>query len=427
MTRLKGIFIIVFTFCNCLHLVAQIYPHNFQINGCDYTYNGLTFGPNDTIHCIGNDYQLIFEDNFDGDTLDRSKWQTYFPWGRALHSTSSGTGFTREYNADSNVIISGGNLHLVTKIDPGYRNVYDNPGAWEPPNNIYFKYTSGMLYSKMSFAAGKFEVRCKIPFIDGMWPAFWMYGHCAQEIDVFEFVNSSSTSDATNDSENMIMTYHKQNLCGVDAGGQCDNGFTRNAAKNLTNDFHVYSVEWNEYKIIWKLDDEVMREVYRIWNISPPFPQGPLLGSAAPIKNCSELNNYSPYTVFNTFPSSDNSMNIILGSGVAFDRGNYPTEFVIDYVRAYTATDTAKSNEMKSETVSLFPNPSNCCFSVSENSSNNPLKEVIVINTLGNIISDNKEIINNRTTINLIEQPKGIYFVKIIRLNNYVLKKIVIN
>jgi len=33
------------------------------------------------LECISEDYKLVFHDEFDGESLDTSKWYTYYPYG----------------------------------------------------------------------------------------------------------------------------------------------------------------------------------------------------------------------------------------------------------------------------------------------------------------------------------------------------------
>ncbi|MCW3102897.1 MAG: glycoside hydrolase family 16 [Bacteroidetes bacterium] len=409
----------------CIGLRAQIYPTNFLLNGCSYTYNGLSFNQDDTIRCKSGDYQLIFEDNFD-DTLDSGSWLTCYPWlGRSLHNSQSGTGWERQYYLDENVYVDNGFLHLVTKVDPGYRP----PDPDFPSMDVFFKYTSGMVCSKITFQEGRFETRCKIPYIDGVWPAFWFAGGCAQEIDGFEFINKDETSNANTDSGNMIMSYHKQNHCNHVEEGQCDNGFTRITGMNLSDDFHVYSVEWDENKIIWQLDGRVVREVYRIWTISPPLPYGPLYGSAVPVKDCNEINGSQKYTVFNTFPEKGIGMNFVLNTAVGFDRGDFPKEFLIDYVRIYTQQDTLQSfpEEKDSEYLNVYPNPAKGAFSIVQMDKEDPIQRLILRNSMGQEVWLQNSDENYLMKIDISELPKGIYFAEIICRQNIYLRKIVCN
>ena len=412
-----------------IDLFAQIYPYNFIHNGCDYTYfeNGL-------INVIssenGNEFNLIFEDNFDSTKLNKNKWQTYFPWGRALKNSNSGTGFTREYMKDENVKIKEGFLYLQTKIDSGFSDVYNIPGydpSWMPPhNNIYFKYSSGMIFSKVNFTAGKFELRAKIPFIDGTWPAFWLYGDCAQEIDVFEFINSSINSDANIDSKNMIMTYHKENNCANATLGKCESPFTYKNPKNLSDDFHIYSVEWDESKILWKLDEKIVREVYRYWEISKPLPLGPAIGFANPIKSSDSKKILNANTSFNLFPEEGNKMSVILSTGVAFDRGLYPKEMVIDYVKIYEPIKNTLIDSVKIENINIFPNPTNGKFTIDATNSTKILNEVIIYNSYVEQIYSSKNLNIEKLEIDFTDKPKSFYIIKVISNNQSFTKKLLL-
>jgi beta-glucanase (GH16 family) len=64
-------------------------------------------------------------------------------------------------------------------------------------------YTSGRIKTKVlhEFTYGKFEMRAKLPYGQGIWPAFWMLGNdidavswpACGEIDIMEFVGSTPT------------------------------------------------------------------------------------------------------------------------------------------------------------------------------------------------------------------------------------------
>ncbi len=424
MRKNKIIFILI-SILSFVKSYAQNYPPNFVNNGCAYTYNGFTYTPADTtLHCVGSKYNLVFEDDFNGSTLDTSKWITCYPWGgRSLTNNFSGTGWEREYYDDSNVVVQNGLLHLVTKIEPAYR-IAD---ATFPSGSIYFKYTSGMVCAKQFFGIGKFEIKAKIPLIDGTWPAFWIAGGCAQEIDGFEFINGSQTSDANTDSGNMIMTYHRKNNCSVVADGQCDVGLGRNVGKNLSDDFHIYTIEWDDIKIIWRVDGEIMREAYRFWNISPPFPIGPLYGNATPIKSCSELNESSQYTEFNTFPTKAVPMNFVLNTAVDFDRGNYPTEFLIDYVKIYYPSDTVINSSPNFSLINIYPNPSAGFFTVTQADINNPIYGIVLLDVLGKSAPYQFVSYTNNTMLNFTTDLKGLYIAKIICAKETYYKKIIFN
>lgn len=309
-----------------LILAGKIFSQDWYNNG--YTFYGVV----DPIYYYDKSYELVFEDNFSSSGLNTNNWQTYYPWGRSLNSGFTGTGYERQYYEDDNVSVPGdGNLYLYTEIDPGYRNTQDIPNPFLPSNNVYFKYTSGMIFSKASYKAGKFEIRCKIPFVYSTWPAFWLFGGCQQEIDIFEMVNGSETSNAGEDTENIYCTYHKNSDCNDNETTRAS-GTIYDSGVELSANFHTYSVEWDDTKIIWRLDGNPIRQVYRYWKWQGsnnwPLTSGDQISTSAP-----------PFFVFAPFPSEDTEMCVIVNTAVLYDRGAPPTPFVVDYIKVYTKSD----------------------------------------------------------------------------------------
>jgi hypothetical protein len=420
----KIIFPLIGVLFTLINLSGQIYPTNFLWNGCSYMKDG--FISSDTLKCRELSYKLVFEDNFDSTALNANFWQTLYPWGRSLHSDFSGTGWERQFYTDDNVSVNSGYLHLKTKLDPGYRS--PDPVA----NNIFFNYTSGMVYSTLDFKKGKFEIRCKIPSITGMFPAFWLYGHCGQEIDIFEFTNASEISDPKQDAGHVIMTYHKQYDCSDSEKGLCSYGLSRNYDTDLSTDFHNYSVEWNEYKIVWKLDGEIAREVYKYWTISPQPPEGPLYGYAFPSKACTDLNPSTKYTLFEPFPSTDQSMHIIINNAVLKERasqpGALPQEFLIDYVRAYEEIEGKLIGKTVDPSgLNLFPNPTSGSFSFMNSIDGNLIAEITVLNVFGSSVDFYQVSNGNNITIKLVNEIKGIYYVQVRAGAKYYFSKLVFN
>jgi hypothetical protein len=80
-------------------------------------------------------------------------------------------------------------------------------------------------------------------------------------------------------------------------------------------------------------------------------------------------------------------------------------------------------NEIKTNDVNIFPNPSNGIISVS--SENNAIHKIEIANTLGEIIYSNA-VIESTQTIDLSNQAKGIYFVRVSSQNADKIQKIVL-
>ena len=129
------------------------------------------------------DLELVWSDEFDGDTLDRTKWKAHHGSDDAQNPAVR----RGSYWLTDLATVQDGNLHIRTAYYPdGY---LDNgkPG-W---------YTCGLdtagLYEQKY---GYFEIRCILPKGSGMWAAFWMLcsgmsnvdggGTDGAEIDVFE-------------------------------------------------------------------------------------------------------------------------------------------------------------------------------------------------------------------------------------------------
>ncbi len=123
-------------------------------------------------------------------------------------------------------------------------------------------YRSALLFSKDTFGYGKYDVRCKIPHGRGLWPAVWLW-RGDYEIDIMETINVNSQS-----SDNPWFSMHS-GYCSnpVNPGFQGGYGML-NYPEDLANDFHVYSVEWTEGQIIWKIDEKTQ------WVVSADKTEG---------------------------------------------------------------------------------------------------------------------------------------------------------
>jgi beta-glucanase (GH16 family) len=123
------------------------------------------------------EFQLVFEDNFDGDTLDAAKWNIDEGDG-CPDLCGWGNNELQSYSAD-NISVTNGLLRIE--------------GRRETDGS----YTSGRLNSKgkFDFRYGRVEVSARIPSGEGTWPAIWLlhsdptiYGPwpLSGEIDIME-------------------------------------------------------------------------------------------------------------------------------------------------------------------------------------------------------------------------------------------------
>ncbi len=178
-------------------------------------------------------WTLTFSDEFADSELNRNIWDTNLPWGQSL-------AWNDPYLfIDSAFSIRDGILFIEEKRDTVIGTVY---GENFTPVQKEFFYTSGMIQSLKSFTQqyGYFEVRSKSPFGVGISSAFWMFPN---EIDIYEIYGEVPTR--------LHMTNHFKNKDGTSS----QNSITINTV-DLTQDFHIYAVEWNPKEIIWYFDNK---------------------------------------------------------------------------------------------------------------------------------------------------------------------------
>lgn len=176
---------------------------------------------------------LIWSDEFDSPGApDPAKW------GYDIGAGGWGNNELQYYtNRLDNAIISNGTLKITAK-----RESFSGSS-----------FTSARLLSrdKFSFKYGRVDARAKLPVGAGTWPAIWMLGNnigtvgwpACGEIDIMEHKGS--------DLNKIFGTVHYTG----NSGGNAIGGTTNVA--NVTSEFHVYSVEWNEQSIKFMVDDVV--------------------------------------------------------------------------------------------------------------------------------------------------------------------------
>jgi beta-glucanase (GH16 family) len=177
-----------------------------------------------------SDWVMTFNDEFDGTSLDLSKWATTYPGGGRTNNDEL------EWYVDNAQVVSNGTLKLVAKHESAHSG---------------FPYTSGMISSHNSFSQmyGYFEIRMKIPAGKGFWPAYWLLPTpftWPPEIDVMENLG--------NDTRTIYMTHHYTTNypnIGGGKGGQHGGSYT---GPDYSADFHTYGVEWSSTAVVWYLD-----------------------------------------------------------------------------------------------------------------------------------------------------------------------------
>ena len=251
-------------------------------------------------------WRLVWADEFDGASLDSSKWTIQ----RGDGSTEGlppgwGNNELQTYRAE-NIAVAGGNLVITAQRE-------DADG---------YRYTSGRITTAGKFHAryGRFEARLRTPPGQGLWPAFWMlpehsaYGGWAAsgEIDIVE-VFSRNPAPFIQGAAHYGMAwplnaYATRRFEGIDPA----------------DGFHVYAVEWDETGLRWFADGThyftVPRSTYWSYFKDPATKAHRAGGESAPFDQ--------PFHLL---------LNLAVGGNLPGDPSAdaLPGQLLVDYVRVY--------------------------------------------------------------------------------------------
>lgn len=192
-------------------------------------------------------WNLAWSDEFNGTNgapVDSSKW--------VLESGGNGWGNQElEYYTarPENALQQDGNL-VIKVVEEKYTG----------SDGVTRNYTSARLKTlgKFSQKYGRFEARIKIPYGQGIWPAFWMMGDDIQrsgwpkcgEIDVMENIGKEPGI--------VHGTIHGPGYNGANGIG---GPFELPAGQRFADDFHVFAVEWEPKAIRFYVDDHLYKTI----------------------------------------------------------------------------------------------------------------------------------------------------------------------
>jgi beta-glucanase (GH16 family) len=236
-------------------------------------------------------------------TVDPTKW--------TVNVKKADTNDEKQYytNRTENLYVDGDNL-IITALKESYGGL---------------AYTSSKIWTKdtQSFKYGKFEMRAMIPYGRGTWPAFWMMPSASKyggwpdsgEIDIMEHVGY--------DLNNVVGTIHTERFYGGNGrGGDTSLIESRGLVPliDVVNQYHTYSVIWDETSITWYFDDV----------------------EYAKVAYSSSIGGTANYDTSVDWPFDQNFyliLNLAIGGtwggAMGIDDTIFPTSLTVDYVRVY--------------------------------------------------------------------------------------------
>jgi beta-glucanase (GH16 family) len=114
-------------------------------------------------------------------------------------------------------------------------------------------YTSARIKTQGKFAIryGKIEARIKIPFGQGMWPAFWMLG---DDLDTVGWPKCGEIDVMENIGKEPAIVHGTVHGPGYSGAGGISAQYELAGSPRLADDFHVYAVEWSPQLIEFFID-----------------------------------------------------------------------------------------------------------------------------------------------------------------------------
>jgi beta-glucanase (GH16 family) len=202
---------------------------------------------------LPGEWVKTLDENFDGTRLDDKLWTPRFPWDGPQ------PGQLQRY-APENVIVANGVASFKVEKRSGHENNDPKLGTRD--------YTSGLIqsYGKWTQLYGYFEARIKVPYVRGLWPAYWMMpdrgaatglsqwarrdtAKGAMEIDIMEILSEWGPG------RNSVATHwdgygsdHKQW------------GTTQIYYGPTPDGYHVFGLLWEPGKLTWYVDGKKAAE-----------------------------------------------------------------------------------------------------------------------------------------------------------------------
>lgn len=255
-------------------------------------------------------YNLVWNDEFYGRTIDDSKWRTD---QARMHGTEE------LGNIDDATVrtVNNGSLSLTA---------YKNPDLSTYNGKQYLTTNSITTENRMSYRYGYLEVRARVPYKEGCWPSLWLRSPNASgnegtdayemEVDVIEVFGATDKNKVTIHETNRENDEDHTQVAGE--------SYTFTDAKNLANEYHTYGFFWTADGMSFYIDG--------VEFVSYTKAQFADLGYKGNFDDTVNI-------LFNNHLFTTSSENMLGGEDNIIENyeENLPAEFDIDYVRLYQA------------------------------------------------------------------------------------------
>ncbi|HUJ23255.1 MAG TPA: glycoside hydrolase family 3 C-terminal domain-containing protein [Bryobacteraceae bacterium] len=259
-------------------------------------------------------WKLVWSDEFNGPAGAPPDPKN---WNYDLGGGGWGNGEIEVYTNSANNVFQDGKGNLVI------RAIRDASGNYTSARLQTGAPTASTNTADLSWKYGRIEARIKLPFGQGVWPAFWMLGEnigsvgwpqCG-EADIMENFGTFQNNVSVNNG-----TAHGPGYSGDQGIGEA---YTLPFGQKVAGDFHVYAIEWSQNSIVWFVDGASYHTVTPVsipkgdqWVFNQPFFLLLNLAIGGPDTFLGTPDPHAP------FP---------------------PQDMVVDYVRVYQTTSVAST------------------------------------------------------------------------------------
>ena len=260
-------------------------------------------------------WKLVWSDEFNaaaGTPPDFHNWN--YDLG---NNNGWGNGELENYSNSPANVFQDGKGHLVI------RAIRDAAGNYTSARLQTGSPNANTRTADLSWQYGRIQARMKLPFGKGVWPAFWMLGESfgtigwpsCGELDIMENFGTYQNDLTKNNG-----TAHGP---GYSGGNGIGKPYTLPLGQTVSDDFHVYSIEWSQDSIVWMVDGVQFHKV-----TPASLPAGTKWVFNAPFFILLNLAIGGPSTFLGTPDKT-----------APFD----PQDMLVDYVRVYQQSPVAAS------------------------------------------------------------------------------------
>tara|TARA_B110000008_G_scaffold109125_1_gene112163 strand:- start:12796 stop:13869 length:1074 start_codon:yes stop_codon:yes gene_type:complete len=336
-------------------------------------------------------WQLVWEDDFNGSSLNQSKWVHDIGTGSQYGMWGWGNG-ELQYYQPQNTTLNNGIAKIEVKEEPN--GIID---SWSATS--YFSSSKITTKGLFNFRYGKVEARIKTIDGQGFWPAFWMLPSngswpCDGEIDIMEQWGNDYLTNSTSGAAHLGTCPYSQSTHFYETSSSYI------SSGSYADDFHTYSVIWKEDTITWYVDE------IELFSLNPSSYWSIPSQSAWPF-NANEWYLMINLAITQAGPNSNTV---------------FPNQMEIDYVRVYQENLTKSINIDDKNKYIVFPNPANYVLTIQGKN----IRSIKIFNIHGNIVLSKN--VNNNKKVDISILNKGMYLVE---LEDYfgfkINKKVIIN